>query len=119
MADTEISTHSFNVDVNNRTYETVLNVSSIPFNFNNRNYQNELGFHKFLFDLSNRTYVREFGTYSPITISNTVPKTYLMRARKNSDSTFIYWRSSWVDVTGANSGQAQGSFYDVCVVAYN
>lgn len=119
MADTEISTHSFDVNTNNRTYEIELNTSSTPFNFNNRIYQNELSFHNFLFDLSNRSYIREFGTYSPITISNSAPKTYLMRARKNSDDTFIYWRSNWVDFTGANSGQSQGSFYDVCVVAYN
>jgi len=119
MADTEISTHSFSLNQENRTYEVIVSTSSFPVNFNNTTYQNEKGFHKFLFDFSNRNYLREFGTYSPITISNNPNKTYLMRAKKNSDSTFIYWRSNWVDSTGANSGESQGSFYDICVVAYN
>ena len=125
MSATEITTfNGLEITNNNRNYiiESLQDNSVNKINFFNKVYSLEED--KFLLDnkqFSNYKYRIESRSFTTIQISQPTTSSlqYLMRARKVSDSSFIYWRSTNVDSTGQNSGFSINELKDICIIAYN
>jgi len=122
MAD-DISIHSAVAGNNfsDRVFEIERTFNGNILNFTNKIFEIEKQYQSVLFDFKNYTSRIEFPSHTPININsaNQTPRTYLMRAKKVSDNSYIYWRASSVDTTGTYSGLSQNSLYDICVASYN
>lgn len=125
MSATEITTfNDLNISTNNRNFiiESLNDNSVATINFSNKTYSLEED--KFLLDskeFANHNYRLESKFFATMQFSAPAANNlrYNMRARKVSDNTFIYWRTTAVDSSGAESGFNVNEIYDICVLGYN
>lgn len=120
MAD-EINIHNVVVGsvFSNKFFEIERTFDDNIFNFNNKIFSVEKALHPNQFNFENYISRIEFTSYSHISIANISDKQYLMRARKVSDNSFVYWRSTNVDSTGQYSGFSTNELKDICIISYN
>ena len=129
MANTEISVYSIsNLNVKTVSFSIeALKDNSLPYdklNYTNKAFEVQALRHGGL-DRQSKFYAfsNEVGLFQGLKIKTAADiaaaKTYLLRARKTSDNSFIYWRSENADVTGVDSGYSRNEFYDVCIITYN
>ncbi len=138
MADTEIQVFKpFQNNISNNTYELSVEIQNTIFQSNAFNYSNEISVIKLNAPIDFETFIREeqtsknifnvnyatsanqFAVFNPITFQSVSTKKYAMRARKVSDDSFIYWRTSTVDSNGNESGFNSNEIYDICILGYN
>jgi hypothetical protein len=122
MAD-DISIHSAVAGNNfsDRVFEIETTFNGNILNFTNKIFEIEEQYQSVLFDFKNYTSRIEFPSHTPINISsaNETPRTYLMRAKKVSDSSYVYWRTSAIDYYAVESGFQFNLLSELCVVAYD
>lgn len=125
MPATEITTFDdLNISINNRNFiiESLNDNSVARINFFNKTYSLEED--KFVLEnkeFTNYNYTLESKFFATMQFSAPAVNNlrYNMRARKVSDNTFIYWRTTAVDSSGAESGFNVNEIYDICVLGYN
>lgn len=126
MPDIEILTHKgLDIFSDNKVFiiEALNNVSMSKLNFSNKSYLleklkdnlDDTEFKNFNYILESRLFT---GIQVAVPIAANTPK-YNMRARKASDNTFVYWRSTILDTSASQSGYPSGFLYDICFINYN
>ena len=127
MADTEISIFSFtNATVQDRnfiieTYKSNDLISS-QVNYSDKIYDLQAKrFDSQIKEVENYEFNLQTVRFAGISVltSNSSARTYLMRARKNSDNSIIYWRTSTIDYSAVESGYQLNAIKELCVVAYD
>ena len=127
MADTEISVFKISpFSINNIGETTEYAVKASNITSSNIFYENSIGLTSNKFDIKQINFNNEISLLKSVeyqsqdTGSNQQKTTtYLMRARKNSDNSFVYWRATTIDYAATGSGFQLNAIKELCVVSYD
>lgn len=117
----EFSTQKNTAVVTDKLFSNEANSKQVLFNISTHQFINEITTNKNNFIVNNKLFINEININktAQFVTENTITRAYIMRARKVSDNSFVYWSYGEVDRTGVNSGYQSNELHDICVLAVN